>query len=34
LHGGNIAAVKDLIAAIEADRQPLCGVYTVDPRSK
>ncbi len=27
LHGGNIAAVKDLIAAIEADRQPLCGVY-------
>lgn len=27
LHGGNVAAVKNLIAAIEADRQPLCGVY-------
>lgn len=27
LHGGNVAAVKDLLAAIEADRQPLCGVY-------
>jgi predicted dehydrogenase len=27
LHGGNVAAVKDLIAAIEQDRQPLCGMY-------
>jgi len=27
LHGGNVAAVKDLVAAIEQDRQPLCGVY-------
>ncbi|MGC3968384.1 MAG: Gfo/Idh/MocA family oxidoreductase [Pirellulales bacterium] len=27
LHGGNIAAVKDLLAAIEADRQPLCSAY-------
>ncbi len=27
LHGGNVAAVKDLIAAIETDRQPLCSAY-------
>jgi predicted dehydrogenase len=27
LHGGNVAAVKDLIAAIQEDRQPLCGMY-------
>lgn len=24
---GNVVAVKDLIAAIEADRQPLCNIY-------
>ena len=27
LHGGNVLAVKDLIAAIEEDRQPECNVY-------
>lgn len=27
LHGGNVAAVHDLIDAIEKDRQPLCSVY-------
>lgn len=27
LHGGNVLAVKDLIAAIEEDRQPECSVY-------
>ena len=27
LHAGNIAAVKDLIAAIEEDRQPLSSIY-------
>lgn len=27
LHAGNVAAVNDLIAAIEGDRQPLCNVY-------
>ncbi len=27
LHGGNILAVKDLIEAIEQDRQPECNVY-------
>lgn len=27
LHGGNVAAVLDLINAIETDRQPLCGIY-------
>jgi len=27
LHGGNVAAVKDLIGAIREDRQPLCGMY-------
>jgi len=27
LHGGNVLAVKDLIAAIEEDRQPLGSVY-------
>ncbi len=27
LEAGNVAAVKDLFAAIEADRQPLCSVY-------
>lgn len=27
LHGGNIAAVKDLIDAIEHDRQPISSVY-------
>jgi predicted dehydrogenase len=27
LHGGNLLAVKDLIAAIEEDRQPLGSVY-------
>jgi predicted dehydrogenase len=27
LHAGNVAAVTDLIAAIEEDRQPLCNVY-------
>jgi predicted dehydrogenase len=27
LHGGNVAAVKDLIAAIEEDRAPLGNVY-------
>ncbi|MGE3409402.1 MAG: Gfo/Idh/MocA family oxidoreductase [Pirellulales bacterium] len=27
LGGGNVMAVQDLIAAIEEDRQPLCGIY-------
>uniref|UniRef100_A0A7C2PHZ1 Gfo/Idh/MocA family oxidoreductase n=1 Tax=Schlesneria paludicola TaxID=360056 RepID=A0A7C2PHZ1_9PLAN len=27
LHGGNVAAVKNLMAAIEQDRQPLCSMY-------
>ena len=27
LHGGNLLAVKDLIAAIEEDRQGECNVY-------
>ena len=27
LHGGNIAAVKDLIKSIETDAHPQCGVY-------
>lgn len=27
LHGGNILAVRDLIASIEADRQPLTSIY-------
>jgi predicted dehydrogenase len=27
LEAGNVAAVKDLIAAIEDDRQPLCGMF-------
>jgi len=27
LHGGNVLAVKDLIAAIEEDRQPECNMY-------
>ena len=27
LHGGNVLAVQDLIAAIEEDRQPECNVY-------
>jgi len=27
LHGGNVAAVKDLIAAIEEDRHPECNVF-------
>ncbi len=27
LHGGNILAVRDLIAAIEEDRQPLTSIY-------
>ena len=27
LHGGNVAAVHDLIECIEKDRQPLCSVY-------
>lgn len=27
LHGGNVAAVKDLIKCIETDGTPLCGVY-------
>ena len=27
LHGGNLLAVKDLLAAIEEDRQPECNVY-------
>ena len=27
LEAGNVAAVLDLIAAIESDRQPKCGVY-------
>jgi predicted dehydrogenase len=27
LHGGNVAAVKDLMEAIEQDRQPLCSMY-------
>lgn len=27
LHGGNVLAVQDLIAAIEAGREPLCGMY-------
>jgi hypothetical protein len=27
LEGGNVLAVKDLIAAIEEDRQPLCNIY-------
>ena len=27
LHGGNVLAVKDLIAAIEEDRQPECSAY-------
>lgn len=27
LHGGNILVVQDLLAAIEANRQPLCGMY-------
>ena len=27
LHGGNILAVQDLIAAIEEDRQPLASIY-------
>lgn len=26
-HGGNLAAVMDLISAIENDRQPVCSVY-------
>jgi predicted dehydrogenase len=27
LHGGNLLAVKDLIEAVERDRQPLCSIY-------
>lgn len=27
LPAGNVAAIKDLLAAIEEDRQPICGVY-------
>jgi predicted dehydrogenase len=27
LHGGNVLAVKDLIAAVEEDRQPVSNVY-------
>jgi hypothetical protein len=27
LDGGNVLAVKDLLAAIEQDRQPECSVY-------
>jgi hypothetical protein len=27
LHAGNIAAVKDLLAAVEEDRQPICSAY-------
>jgi predicted dehydrogenase len=27
LHGGNVAAVRDLLEAIEGQREPLCGVY-------
>jgi predicted dehydrogenase len=27
LHGGNVAAVQDLLAAIEEQRQPVCSVY-------
>jgi predicted dehydrogenase len=27
LHGGNVAAVHDLLAAIKDDRQPLCSMY-------
>jgi predicted dehydrogenase len=27
LHAGNVAAVKDLIAAIEENRQPRCSIY-------
>jgi predicted dehydrogenase len=27
LHAGNVAAVKDLIAAIEENRQPKCSIY-------
>jgi predicted dehydrogenase len=27
LHAGNVAAVKDLIAAIEGNRQPKCSIY-------
>jgi predicted dehydrogenase len=26
-HAGNIAAVKDLLAAVEEDRQPICSAY-------
>ena len=27
LHAGNIAAVRDLLASIEENRQPLCSIY-------
>jgi hypothetical protein len=27
LHAGNVAAVKDLIASIEEDRQPVGNIY-------
>ena len=27
LHGGNVAAVHDLLDAIDNDRQPLCNMY-------
>lgn len=27
LHGGNVAAVKDLLSCIETDRQPRCSMY-------
>ncbi len=27
LHGGNVRAVKDLIAAVEGDRQPISNIY-------
>lgn len=27
LHGGNVAAVRDLLACITSDRQPLCSAY-------
>ena len=27
MHGGNLLAVKDLIAAVEEDRQPVSSIY-------
>jgi hypothetical protein len=28
LHSGNVAAVHDLLDAIDKDRQPLCSMYS------